>query len=309
MYDIIGDIHGHADELVELLDKLGYEEHSGVFHHPKRQVIFCGDFVDRGPQIRDTLRIARSMCEAGSAQAVMGNHELNALALYTPHPTKPGDFLRPRTEKNLHQHRATMTQLDPQEMMDSLEWFRQLPVSLDLGNLRVVHACWDPADLKVVAEGMREHGAMTAEFLHQATLPGNPLFDSIERVMKGPEMWLPEGCFMEDKEGNKRPATRIRWFEHPGDHTFATYSMPELRNPELSGLKVPATVRSAPYAATDPPVFVGHYWLAGRIPAPLSSNIACVDYSVAKNGLLTAYRHHGESVLRADSFVAVPSRS
>lgn len=309
MYDIIGDIHGHADELVELLHKLGYDEKSGVFQHSSRQVIFCGDFVDRGPQIRDTILIARSMCEAGSARAVMGNHELNALALHTPHPTKPDVFLRPRTEKNLHQHRATMTQLDPQEMANSLEWFRQLPVSLDLGDLRVVHACWDPADLKVVDEGLREHGPMTAEFLYHATQVGSPLFDSIERVMKGPEMRLPNGCFMIDKEGNKRPATRIRWFEHPRDHTFASYSIPELQNAELVGVRVPATVRSAPYAATNPPVFVGHYWLHGRSPAPLSSNIACVDYSVAKNGLLTAYRHHGESVLRADHFVAVPSRS
>jgi hypothetical protein len=26
MYDLIGDIHGHADELLELLDALGYQK-------------------------------------------------------------------------------------------------------------------------------------------------------------------------------------------------------------------------------------------------------------------------------------------
>ena len=30
MYDLIGDIHGFADELVELLDTLGYQKAQGV---------------------------------------------------------------------------------------------------------------------------------------------------------------------------------------------------------------------------------------------------------------------------------------
>ena len=32
-YDIIGDIHGHADELEVLLQKLGYALESGVYKH------------------------------------------------------------------------------------------------------------------------------------------------------------------------------------------------------------------------------------------------------------------------------------
>ena len=53
--------------------------------------------MDRGPQIADTLQIVRSMVEAGSARAVMGNHELNALAFHTPDPEVPGEHLRRRT--------------------------------------------------------------------------------------------------------------------------------------------------------------------------------------------------------------------
>lgn len=49
------------------------------FRHPERQMIFVGDFIDRGPQQREVLRIARSMCDAGAARAVMGNHEFNAI--------------------------------------------------------------------------------------------------------------------------------------------------------------------------------------------------------------------------------------
>lgn len=51
MYDLIGDIHGHASELVKLLAALGYSKHKGVYKHPERQAIFLGDFIDRGPPI------------------------------------------------------------------------------------------------------------------------------------------------------------------------------------------------------------------------------------------------------------------
>jgi len=71
MYDLIGDIHGHADELVQLLETLGYQKAQGVYEHPERKVVFLGDFIDRGPQIRQVLEIVRPMVEGGKALAVM----------------------------------------------------------------------------------------------------------------------------------------------------------------------------------------------------------------------------------------------
>lgn len=59
MYDLIGDIHGHADALQQLLKKLGYYRQKGVYRHPDRQAIFLGDFIDRGPRIREMLEIVR----------------------------------------------------------------------------------------------------------------------------------------------------------------------------------------------------------------------------------------------------------
>jgi hypothetical protein len=67
MYDLIGDIHGHADELVRLLEVLGYENLQGSYRHPERKVIFLGDFIDRGPQIRQVLETVRPMVEGGHA--------------------------------------------------------------------------------------------------------------------------------------------------------------------------------------------------------------------------------------------------
>jgi hypothetical protein len=56
-FDIIGDVHGCADELFELLDRLGYTVGGGFFTHPDgRRAIFFGDLCDRGPRNVDVLR-------------------------------------------------------------------------------------------------------------------------------------------------------------------------------------------------------------------------------------------------------------
>jgi hypothetical protein len=81
-YDLIGDIHGYADELVQLLQKLGYGLADGCYRHPARKVIFLGDFIDRGPKQGEVLQIVIPMVQQGSALAVMGNHEFNALAFH-----------------------------------------------------------------------------------------------------------------------------------------------------------------------------------------------------------------------------------
>ena len=143
MYDLIGDIHGHADELEQLLHVLGYRLSQGVYSHPSRQVIFLGDFIDRGPKIKRVLDIVRPMTETGSAISVMGNHELNALAFHGEVPNNEGSFLRKRNLKNIRQHAQTILQLPDRELTSALEWFLTLPLWIELDGLRVVHACWD----------------------------------------------------------------------------------------------------------------------------------------------------------------------
>jgi protein phosphatase len=80
-FDVIGDVHGCLDELVALLDKLGYSiaaDDDGVRHvtHPKgRRVIFVGDLVDRGPDSPGVLRLVMTMVRDGVALCVAGNHD------------------------------------------------------------------------------------------------------------------------------------------------------------------------------------------------------------------------------------------
>ncbi|PIW09500.1 MAG: metallophosphoesterase, partial [Comamonadaceae bacterium CG17_big_fil_post_rev_8_21_14_2_50_60_13] len=42
--------------------------------------------IDRGPRQIDSVMTVRRMLDAGSAQAIMGNHEFNAIAWHTTDP-------------------------------------------------------------------------------------------------------------------------------------------------------------------------------------------------------------------------------
>jgi polynucleotide kinase-phosphatase len=81
-FDIIGDVHGCLDELVELLGELGYtitRDDQGrpvdAAHPEGRTAFFVGDLIDRGPSSVGVLRLAMGMAAAGHAIAVPGNHE------------------------------------------------------------------------------------------------------------------------------------------------------------------------------------------------------------------------------------------
>jgi diadenosine tetraphosphatase ApaH/serine/threonine PP2A family protein phosphatase len=74
-YDIIGDIHGCYSELLELLEKLGYEKHRDAYIHPDgRQLVFVGDAMDRGPDSLAVLRLLFTMQDKGTLYYCPGNH-------------------------------------------------------------------------------------------------------------------------------------------------------------------------------------------------------------------------------------------
>ena len=84
-FDIVGDVHGCFEELVLLLERLGYqlaarvgadgETGYSVTHSEGRKAVFVGDLVDRGPGVTNVLKLVMSMVEDGVALCVAGNHE------------------------------------------------------------------------------------------------------------------------------------------------------------------------------------------------------------------------------------------
>jgi protein phosphatase len=76
-FDIVGDVHGCADELRELLGRLGYSEGlDGLPTHPDgRRLVFLGDLIDRGPDPLGVLDLVRRLVTSGRAFCVAGNHD------------------------------------------------------------------------------------------------------------------------------------------------------------------------------------------------------------------------------------------
>ena len=307
MYDLIGDIHGHAAELAELLHALGYEQVNGAYRHPNRRVLFLGDFIDRGPQVREALRVVRAMIEQGSALAVLGNHELNAIAFHVADPDAPGHYLRRHTSKHKGQLHETIAQLQPDELRSHLDWFRTLPLWLDLDGLRVVHACWDERELNTVRSALDEHGGITDSFLRAAYRPASAVRAAVETILTGKDAKLPDGMVVHDKDGGVRSVVSARWYLPAEGHTYASYALQTRAIDCERALEPSVIAKASAYAPNDKPVFVGHYWLSDDCPSILAGNVACLDYSVAKGGFLCAYRWDGEQQLSNDRFVWVKS--
>ncbi|MEO8660882.1 MAG: metallophosphoesterase [Bryobacteraceae bacterium] len=316
-YDIIGDIHGHADKLEALLTKLGYQHSADAWRHSGRQAIFVGDFIDRGPAQERSVDIVRHMVDRGAAQAVLGNHELNAIAWHTPDLRHPGEYLRPHFselygESNRRQHAKFLAEVEhrPSVHAEIIDWFLTLPLWLDLPDFRVVHACWHSAFIDWLSPQLDGASRLTRSLVLPATDEpedtekdsGTPsVFKAVEAVTKGIEIPLPPGHSFVDKDGIVRRRVRVRWWD-PNAITYRSLAMlsltdsagfPELPIPEHARVRV-----------GNKPVFFGHYWLTGA-PSLQTNRCACVDYSAGKGGALVAYRFEGDCELSGENFVWV----
>lgn len=161
-FDIIGDIHGCYDELVELLEALGYAvgRRDGVVEswsaapqdgeasqnstpprlHPPvippagRKLVFLGDLVDRGPESPQVLRLVMQAVADGVALCVPGNHDMKLLRK-----------LRGKNVQLTHGLAETIAQLsaEPESFHKEVDAFIDDLVShyvLDGGRLVVAHA-------------------------------------------------------------------------------------------------------------------------------------------------------------------------
>jgi protein phosphatase len=138
-FDVIGDVHGCHDELVALLDRLGYSITAGtdgvrhVTHPEGRRLVFVGDLVDRGPDTPGVLRLVMASVRDGIALCVAGNHD-----------QKLSRALRGREVTVSHGLERSLQQLesDPGIKADAAEFLDGLisHYVLDDGKLVVAHA-------------------------------------------------------------------------------------------------------------------------------------------------------------------------
>jgi len=141
--DIIGDVHGCYDELLELLGALGYMTGSDgsrvrVTHPAGRKVVFVGDLVDRGPKTPEVLRLVMAAIHDGTGYCVAGNHD-----------SKLARKLSGRDVKVSHGLAESLAQLEG----ETQEFRREVAEFLDG---LVSHYVFDQGKLVVAHAGLKE---------------------------------------------------------------------------------------------------------------------------------------------------------
>ena len=314
-YDLIGDIHGCYKTLCALLENLGYsKDEQGVYKYldpsKPRKVVFLGDLIDRGPGIREVLWCVHDMIKADQAMMVLGNHEFYAIAYHTRCRDDSTRFIRAHNARNTSLIKETLTAFEShQEEWSYLQgWLLEQPLFIDEANFRAVHACWDQSliDQYIARYQMN---TINEDILKNTAQIGSLDYVVTERLLRGVELDYPKGLLVQGRDGLDRNYFRVKfWKDNPvcySDIAIDLDILPKyLHDQKLSADELESCVY---YSRESKPLFLGHYWMSGT-PCPIADNIACVDYSAVRGGLLAAYRYDNESILRADKFQYISSQ-
>lgn len=305
MIDIIGDIHGHIDELIALLEKMGYQDDGISWGHPDRKALFLGDYIDRGPNSPEVLKLVHNMVENDHAIALMGNHELNAILFHAE--SQHGGHIRPHSLKNFKQHAQTLLQFaklkNGQDLYEKyINWFKTLPLYFEDKNLRAIHATWHHKSIKSLKK-LEAELKRNPDFMLNAGDEHHELYAITENLLKGVEVSLPDGKFFLDKDGHPRTEMRIKWWKDPEKTPVQDYGFGADLS-EYDGVMTNEMFNNEWYYSDEKPVFFGHYWFDGTIELQ-NEYVCCLDYSIGKNDRLVAYRYDGEQELNVANIVYV----
>jgi hypothetical protein len=273
--DVVGDLHGEIRALHALRRKLGYDD---IGRHPEgRRLVFLGDLGDRGEDSPAVVEWVRDRVAEGRAQAVLGNHDFNALEAAAGGSMKTElswlfDEAKPYSH---HGTRVPQALARGRRREEVLAFFRSLPVALERGGalpVRVVHAAWDTEmvaklrsetdvvgvhrrrreELEAALRASGDADELTRKLTHQNDNP-------IKRLTSGVEGRSPRPIWINDEP---RWECRVPWWREYGDGVLCV---------------------------------VGHYW---RIALPgehkfeslfdglpleaVHGGVMCIDYSVGK---------------------------
>jgi serine/threonine protein phosphatase 1 len=144
----IGDVHGHFDGLMRLLDSIAPDQAD--------QVYFVGDLIDRGPKSAQVIEFVQKH----NYPCVMGNHEqllLEAFPEGRPFTPGLGAWLHSGGQNTVNSFS------DAENLLKHLDWFQSLPAYLDLGDVWLVHAGLHP-QLTIAEQTTQEYCWIREEF-------------------------------------------------------------------------------------------------------------------------------------------------
>ena len=276
--DLIGDIHGHYLELRLLLEKLGYSLQGLNLAHPdNRKLAFVGDFINRGPQSIEVLKLVRSLHQSGDAFVVLGNHEFNLI-------------------QNLVAGNSI-----PDEFVPFIPWLRTLPLFLELETLRIVHAAWHFSSINILDQVLVADDLFIKETFKKESMYKR----ASQSILSGIKIIIPKDLKLADRFAIPRTKGRLRWWldlrGKPYSECFFSPMFPEIsdRGPtetEISMLE--------PYIRREKPVFIGHYCLPPNM-AKIYGQVVCLDGCVTCDKRLWGYRHEGEHTPDTSNLIQV----
>ncbi|WP_019613997.1 ADP-ribosylglycohydrolase family protein [Psychromonas ossibalaenae] len=289
----IGDVHGQYKKLNELLTYADFVEHDPNSAFSRGKVVFVGDLIDNhnesGADHVNTLKQVKRLCDSGLAWCVMGNHEFNAIGWTLKKRTGKADcWARAHSDKNQRQHALFLEQMveDSLEYKKWIKWFKTLPLFMDFGAVRCIHACWNQQSITRLLPYLNSDNSLKEHHWNDAFDPAHELYELCETLLKGPEIELPQGHSFFDKGGCERRHIRTAWWRDQVQTYRSIAQVPpeqlaDIPEQELSGL--------LHNERQTRPVVVGHYTLSG-MPQVQSDKVVCVDYNAAdQKGDLVGY--------------------
>ncbi|MGR5261400.1 metallophosphoesterase [Vibrio astriarenae] len=292
----IGDVHGCYDKLQDLLTSFGWNEDD----QEDPVLVFVGDLVDNEILVDNKnneevdhlalLNYVRRLVAKKRAICLLGNHEFNAVGWMLKNDK--GDYCRSHSDKNREQHQGFLTQIGEgsEEHLAWIEWFKSLPLFANFGTFNAIHACWHQSSIEKLKPYLNSDNSLKEEFWLCAFDPKHELFEIIEVLLKGPELALPEGQSFIDRNGHKRDSIRIAWWKEEATTYRDLAVVSEDQRAFIPDLPLPRRAMedyNPTHRGPIPvPTVIGHYTLpACKYPSRLSHNVACVDFSAAKQGV------------------------
>lgn len=153
----IGDVHGHYDGLMKLLEAIAPND--GDMVH------FVGDLIDRGPKSSEVVKFVKQ----SGYKCVLGNHEQLLLDAFRNNKMNKAAF---QTWLYSGGHSTIASYGNPRKLLEDIEWIRTLPAYIDLGDIWLVHAGVHP-ELPIEAQGPEDFCWIRTPF-HQIEEPYFP---------------------------------------------------------------------------------------------------------------------------------------
>ena len=282
----IGDIHGHATLLEQLLLRLGYVHTNGAYQHPEARAFFCGDLINRGCENIRSLEIVRAMQQAGSAELVMGNHDY-MFVLYHLRQAGTDERVYPHAQNYEKLFATTLEEFSgkPELLNEYLNWMKTIPVLIDRPDFRLVHACWDTDAIELLRAYTGNRFVLSEAHWNLFSDPEHPIVAAIHRLTFGIQIKL------ELDAAWIKP--RIRYWQNPQGKTLAQVLFLKPNDMLLPAAKelLPERFYPAflPYSENAPLVVHGHYCQKGT-PAVQQENVVITDYCVYRTQRLACYR-------------------